>query len=200
MSKALQIDLADGRLRQLDVLQPSNTSLTAAANKIPVAGEDGLLDASWGVTSGTPAGSVDDQIRGVLALNNTDPIDQKITAGDYIVLIFFGSHNANSWKAATGAVHTVSTGKKLIIIEARVATVMADTSNRRMRLWNVTDSTQLADYTSFVYSGFFWFGDVSAPSALGVVAAGKQIRLEMWNSDINKRAMGAMLICREVAE
>jgi len=45
--KVLTVDLESGRLVRTDALGDTDTSLTAAPGKLPVGGEDGLLDASW---------------------------------------------------------------------------------------------------------------------------------------------------------
>jgi hypothetical protein len=203
-AKFIKLNLTLGRLEQDYVLVPSDTSVTAAADKIPIATASGTLDPSWGITAsgGGTSTSVYDQILNTLTLNNSDPIDQKILVGDYIVLIYLTSHSANSWKSATSAVHTVTTGKKLVILQAVPIRVMNDSGARRWRLFNVTDSTDVthASYAYLIGSSplLAWDGDVSETTQFTEVPAGKQIRLEVWNVDTNKRAMGGYVICREI--
>ena len=202
MTKALAVNTTSGNQSQVEVIGAADTSLTAAASKVPIAGADGLLDASWGVTSGTPTAALQDKIFNALALNNVDPIDQKITAGSIIALLFFTSHNANNWKAAT-TTHTVASGKKLVLLDWQPSiTIQADSSSRRMRLWNVTDGVEVFGYAtnsaSAVRAGVPWAGDLTTSSKLYTVAADKVIRLELWNSDSNKRANGGYVICREI--
>lgn len=134
---------------------------------------------------------------------NTDPVDVLIQSGAYRVFIFFSSHNAASWKTPTNATYTVPAGKKLLVIQKGGSeALIEDTVSRRARFRNITDGSDVLDFAAFQGTGAFgfaWAGDVGDPSKLVVVAAGKTARLELWNSDATKRAMGALVICREVA-
>lgn len=127
---------------------------------------------------------------------NTDAIDKVITHGDYRVLAYFSSHNANSWKASTNANLTVPTGKKFVVIS--VWTSPSETDGARdARLFNTTDSTEVLRKNNGAHSARFrWSGDLSNPSQFSEVEAGKTIRLEIWNTDGNKRAQAIVVVGR----
>jgi hypothetical protein len=42
--------------------------------------------------------------------------------------------------------------------------------------------------------GFQWLGDSGTASALATVAAGKTVRMEVWNNDGTKRASGGVVV------
>lgn len=134
-----------------------------------------------------------------LAENNSDPIDTKLTQGSYISLIYFASHDANSWKDATNAIHTVTAGKVLIPVYIfRNTTLPQDSASRRMRLYNTTDSTDVIGYLDFLQGGIIWSGDGATASKLFEVAAAKVVKLGIWNVNTTKRAAGGFVICKEV--
>lgn len=127
---------------------------------------------------------------------NTDPIDKLITYGNFRVFVYFGSHNANSWKAATNATLTVPTGKKLVVISSLTTLGEADGA-RDARLFNTTDSTEVLRKNNGAHSARFrWSGDLATASAFAEVEAGKTVRLEIWNVDGNKRAQGMVVLTR----
>lgn len=138
-----------------------------------------------------------EQIWAYFAANNADPIDTKITSGNYVVLIFLSSQNAAAWKDATNAVHTVGVGKTLTLLQRFSVGSVAD-ANRDGRLQNTTDAT-----TVDVVSGsrdaaiITWSGDLANPSQLITVAAGKTVKAGIWNADANKRAFGVVYVCWE---
>lgn len=133
---------------------------------------------------------------------NADPVDKLISSGAYRVFIFFSSQNAAAWKTPTNAVYTVPTGKKLLVISKVPSEAVAeDTANRQARFRNVTDATDVLAPGEFQGAGAGfppWTGDVATASKLTEVPTGKQVRVELWNADATKRAMGALVICREV--
>lgn len=131
---------------------------------------------------------------------NADPVDTLITSGQFVVLVYFASHNANSWKAATTAQYAVPVGKKLLVVSRLSTTSVADTS-RDARLFNVTDATEvdrIGLVSDRVGMSMMWTGDLAVASQLPEVAAGKTVRVEIKNNDTNKRAMGVAYICREL--
>ncbi len=133
---------------------------------------------------------------------NADPVDKLIQSGAYRVFIFFGSHNAATWKAATNATYAVPAGKKLIVLTKQGSEALTeDTVSRQARFRNATDAVDVLAPAEFqgTGAGFLpWGGDLANPSKLTEVAAGKTVRLELWNADAQKRALGALVICREV--
>ena len=140
-----------------------------------------------------------EQVYAYMASNNSDPIDTLITSGNYRVFIYLGSQNTSAWNGATNATYTVPAGKTLVVLQTiPTAFVAADPTNRRVRFQNTTDTITLVDYLDFYQSGFIWVGDLTTPSALTTVAAGKTSRLEIWNADSNKRAIGGIAICYEI--
>lgn len=137
-----------------------------------------------------------------LAGNNSDPIDTKLTSGSYVALVYFTSNNTNSWKGATNATHTVAVGKKAVLVYTGFSSKnIEDTSGgRNVRLQNTTDTaTVIAALTQYQHaSPYYWDGDLATASKFPEVAAGKTIRIEVLNTDTNKRASGAFVIFKEV--
>lgn len=129
---------------------------------------------------------------------NTDPIDfLDTTITGYVLMGFWSSWNANSWHRATNAVYTVPVGKSFLTL-LNFANNNSDSGSRKMRLYNVTDSmafwTAAASPDPLMIFSPGWAGDGATPSKFGVIAAGKQVALEIWNADVTKRAMGVGLI------
>lgn len=132
---------------------------------------------------------------------NADPIDALVDNGAGVyAFIYCGSHNANSWKSATNATHTVNTGKKLVVLQTFTTPAESDTA-RDARLQNTTDATTVIRRNAGPYpsSVFPWEGDLATASKFPEVAAGKTVTLQIWNQDTNKRAMCWIVIAREEA-
>jgi hypothetical protein len=137
---------------------------------------------------------------------NADPVDALIQSGAYRIFIFYSSQNVAVWKTPTNARYTVPTGKKLIVV-ATGGAQLHDSNFRQARFRNVTDNTNVIEPFSFgsqisaTFSAILadWGGDLATPSKLSEVPAGKTAEVEIWNADTSKRAIGAWVICREVA-
>jgi len=137
---------------------------------------------------------------------NADPVDTLIQSGAYRIFIFYSSQNVAAWKTPLNARYTVPTGKKLILV-AHGGSQLHDFNFRQARFRNVTDSTNLIEPFSFgsqitaTFSAILadWGGDLATPSKLGEVPAGKTAEVEIWNADTSKRAIGAWVVCREIA-
>lgn len=155
----------------------------------------GLFSSASGGGGGTP---ILEQVWAYLAANNSDPIDHKITSGNYVVFIYLASQNANAWKDATNAVHTVTAAKTLTVLQRFSVGTSADTA-RDGRLQNTTDATTVDSVGSDgrFGSAIPWVGDLATASHLPTVAAGKTVKASVWNSDANKRAFGVVYICYE---
>lgn len=130
---------------------------------------------------------------------NADPIDflvDDVAGTGQVAFVYAGSHNANSWKAATNAVYTVPVGKKLVVKQAYTDQNETDTA-RDARLFNVTDTAEVVRRNSIPYASsvFLWSGDLATASKFPEVAASKQVRLEIWNLDSQKRSMMWVLLC-----
>jgi len=98
-------------------------------------------------------------------------------------------------------VHTVTTGKTLIVVQVRPsAWLAADTTNRGVRLRNVTDSVDVIPktYPAFINPGEYPYVEAGGASGFFQVAAGKQVSLDVYNGDTNNRGSGAVVICKEV--
>ncbi len=140
---------------------------------------------------------------------NADPVDKLLILGPYRIFVFYSSHNAASWKSPTNAKYTVPTGMKLLIM-AQGGAVLGDSTSRQARLRNTTDGADVLaptrfngvkEATSALVADHIlaeWTGDLATASKLVEVAAGKALELQIWNSDGNKRAMGAWVIARLV--
>lgn len=132
-----------------------------------------------------------------IAANNSDPIDTALTNGAYVALLFFSSHNANSWVSAS-TTYTVPVGKKAVVTHVEAtASLRADPAYRRARLYSVSGSAEAIAYNHFQYGGVLWEGDIAVASKAIEFAAGDEVRLELWNGDTNKRALGAYIVFRE---
>jgi len=155
---------------------------------------------SGAVIGGGPG--IIDAIYDAISISNVDPIDTIVELDDFVALIFLSSHNATTWKPASSS-YTVPTDMKLIIAGVwATGAVATDPGNRRARLYNVTDSAEALGASSFQGAPAAlqipWNGDISTPSKMDEVTSGKEVRLELWNGDSNKRALGAILIMRLV--
>jgi hypothetical protein len=129
---------------------------------------------------------------------NADPVDAQVTSGSYIILVYFGSQNANAWKSATNATYTVPVGKKLIVC-CRIPVTNCGDSARNARLYNSTDAAAIDTIgADGVGTSIPWGGDAGNASKLSEVAAGKVIVVQLWNTDTTKRAMGVAYVCRLV--
>lgn len=130
---------------------------------------------------------------------NADPIDflvDDVSNTGQVAFVYAGSHNANSWKAATNAVYTVPVAKKLVVKQVFTDQNETDTA-RDARLFNVTDATEVVRRNSLPYASsvFLWSGDLATASKFPEVAASKQVRLEIWNLDTQKRSMLWIVKC-----
>lgn len=142
-------------------------------------------------------------VRLYMSSHNSDPIERVIYNGQDIAIIYLASHNAVSWKSSN-VTCTVPSGKKLVLFGGQPSRVMSDITNRRWRLYNVTDAAVVPTYdydrlqtsTSSAAHNLMWEGDVATPSKLTEISQGKQIRLEIWNGDTNRRAMGGYVFGR----
>jgi hypothetical protein len=171
-----------------------------------VADSDLLLVVQGGVSKKAPVSLVRGNTTGIwdaiyaVTTGNTDPVDALLTSGDTLALVFLSSHNQANWKSPTNAVYTVPTGKKLIVLHALgIRPMMTDTSNRQARLQNVTDGVTVVAPDRFASPNalsLLWEGDNTTPSQFPEVAAGREIRLQLWNADTTKRAVGGIVICR----
>jgi hypothetical protein len=143
-----------------------------------------------------PQPSLIEQVYAYMAANNAAPLDFLIRSGNLLAFGFFDSHNVNSWKAATNAVYTVPTGKTLVVQQVFCAPeVVSDSANRQVRLYNTTDAAQVVAPATFALPGAMpWF----SAGAFSNVAAGKAVRLEIWNADGTTRYTGGLLIACEV--
>ena len=129
---------------------------------------------------------------------NTDPIDAIVSYGDYRALVYFASHNANSWKAATTASLTVPGGQTFVVLQVFFSPFETDGA-RDSRLFNTSTSTALIQRNSAVgYRSSIpdWTGDLTNPSQFHEVPEGETVRVEIWNTDAQKRAGGIIVIGR----
>lgn len=133
--------------------------------------------------------------------NNATNMDHKITAGDYIALIHHDTNATSGFLSPTTATHTVTTGRKAVILLSRGSTsVVNDISFRGMRLQNTTDTvTVIAQGTAFRDGRDLTDGGGGGDDAkLKEVAAGKVIELQTWNADANTRGRGGFVILKEI--
>lgn len=123
-------------------------------------------------------------------------IDTKYTSGGWIALVYFGTSSGTTWTAAA-TTHTVTAGKTLYLVAMETNEgIFEDYNNRRVRLRNVTDGTDVVP-DNRKKSYFVWEGDLGA-EAWPSVAAGKQIQIEKWGSNADQRAVGVIYYCVEV--
>ena len=143
-----------------------------------------------------PQPSLIEQVYAYMAANNAAPLDFLIRSGNLLAFGFFDSHNANSWKAASNAVYTVPTGKTLVVQQVFCSPeAVSDAANRQVRFYNTTDAAQVVAPGTFALPGVMpWF----SAGAFSSVAAGKVVRMEIWNSDGTTRYTGGLLIACEV--
>jgi hypothetical protein len=165
-----------------------------------------ISTAGAGLAEYTPIGGGTDLMTLIydqIASGTDDPIDFKITSGAYVVLGFFKGNNTSGWSSPTNALHTVTTGKRFIVVRTMGSDVLvADTSSRAARLRNTTDSTDVVTSDRFQApygpGTIPYSGDGATATTLNSAASGKAIELQLWNTDTTKRAMGAIVIGREV--
>jgi hypothetical protein len=162
----------------------------------------------WAADPGGGGGTTPllEQIIDYIAANPTTPIDTLITSGSYRVFIFVKSDNTNGWTDATNAVYTVAMGKTLYPIIGMSTgitenTANSDYANRQARFRNTTDGVDLfAPTNGFANSGFFlgmWAPDTN-PATWPSAAAGKTVKLGLWDNGAVTRTMGAIVIAKEV--
>jgi len=167
----------------------------------------GVLDwitvSGGGGSGGGGIPAITDKIYDVLTADNGTLIDEKIEHNDYVVLIHLRGNNSGGWTSPSAAQHTVAVGKKLIVLGTwGTSGIIGDSGSRKARLYNVTDSADVVSDSFFTTPygplNIPYTGDVSNPTALYEVAAGKTVSLDLWNTDSTKRAMGGIVICREI--
>lgn len=155
------------------------------------------------ITGSTGGGSGDfatlqSAVMDYMASNNVDPIDAKLTQGDYVALIFFKGTTTTGYLDATNAIHTVTTGKKLVVLQTfTTVPVQTDQTNRKVRLRNTTDGADVLSEIYCAYTGeMAFFGDSTAK--FPEVAAEKVVKLQVYNVNTTKRAVGGIVYCKEV--
>lgn len=119
----------------------------------------------------------------------------------YIVLGHFRTTSTVGWTLASNAVHTVASGKTLLILELRLtAGVPADNANRKMRVYNRTDATNVIGENDgiWLYGQSFSYIEAYGGNGFATVAAGKQIALDVWVSNALSRGLGGLVICKEI--
>lgn len=128
---------------------------------------------------------------------NVGEVDQILEIGNYRIFMFFSSHDAAGWKAATNATLTVPSGHSLVVLQwYGSGTLPADPTNRKVR-FATSGGVDVINADVFTRTGsFVWMGDLGATLELKKVDAGTTVRLEMWNSDANSRSMGGLIITR----
>lgn len=155
-------------------------------------------DGTWATIAGASGTPIMEQIWEAMDAN-ADPVDTLITSGSYRIFIYMGSQNANAWKAATNATYTVPVGKKLVVLQVFASGGAPVDTNRDARLFNSTDAAEVVRVNAGAHSGrFSWQGDAATASKNQEIAAGKTVRLEVWNVNTTKRASGIVVICREL--
>lgn len=184
-----------------EAIQDIVGAMVVAGTNATVTYDDPAGTLTIGASSPTGFSALMDAVIDYLA-TNTDPRDTKLTSGSYVALVFFSSRNTNGWTGATNATHTVTAGKKLVIVYSGWSSKnLEDTSGgRNVRLQNTTDTaTVVAALTQYQHaSPYYWDGDLAVTSKFPEVAAGKTVRIEIFNGDTNKRASGAFIIGKEV--
>lgn len=195
-------------------------SANSASNIIAAASEtaSGLVElATTGeATTGTdtaravtPAGakaaieyfSLDDFIDAYLASNLTGA-DTWISRGDYRIGIYYAVTNAGWTQQST--TYTVPTGKKLVLLRYRMfAGLISDTTNRKARLRNNTDSTNAIDDTWGTYANgysnqYLYVESGGSAGAFLSVAAGKNVGIGIYSAASSYRSAGMVVIAREV--
>lgn len=181
------------------------TTVTSAASLAFPAGT--VSDLGGGAAAYTPAGGAGTDlltlIADALANGTDDPIDQKIVSGSYIILLHFRGNTVSGWSSPSTALHTVTSGKRFVVVAAYGSSgIVNDHGNRQARLRNTTDSTDVVADTYFAspYGPFTipYQGDGATATTFASAAATKAIELQLWNTDTTKRAMGAIVIGKEI--
>ncbi|KKN74867.1 hypothetical protein LCGC14_0386160 [marine sediment metagenome] len=130
--------------------------------------------------------------------------DQLLEFDNWKCFIYFLRNTASgAWSTPTNAVYTVPTGKKLVCVFLwPYHGLIDDPTNRQARFRNTTDSTDVFAPASFQSEGFVltWalVGDLAGPATFTEVVAGKTVKLELWNNTGGNRAMGVVMICKEM--
>ncbi len=198
-------DPAWGQVTEAMQLLADNTTAdvtTSAHGYTPKAPNDTTKflrgDASWAVPAGGSSGLWEQIID---QLSVAEPIDFKITSGDYIVLGFFKRNTTSGWTDATNAVHTVTSGKKFIIVHYQAThLIYIDTASRKARLRNTTDGADIVPDTYPDNGAAFAYNDDSTAGGFFMsAAAGKTVKVGLWNADTSGRAMGFLVMGKEVA-
>lgn len=146
---------------------------------------------------------IDSLIRAYMAQQSAlgATMDAKLVASDgSIALVFFKATTTSGWEEAVNAVHTVTAGKTAVVTEIREAAVMyQDSGNRKARLYNSTDATEVVTQTPFTVANptYYYAGDGGATPGLPNIAAGKTVKASLWNSGTTARAMGCIFILNE---
>lgn len=201
-NEEVDITIAAASGSTLTVEEVDGSPTDSAVTKIVF--PNGTLGIASHVATYTPTGSdllslIYDQI----ANGTDDPIDFKITSGSYVVLGYFKGNSTSGWSSPTNAIHTVTTGKRFIVVAAHGSSgIIGDTGSRQARLRNTTDSTDVVGATFFASTNgamsIPYTGDVASSTVLASAAASKALELQLWNTNTTKRAMGAFVIAREV--
>lgn len=179
--------------QRLVVNQWSYTEPDLVLDFVPSVGDSLIVKVSNDAPQSSPAADITTLIIDAMADNSTTECDQIVESGNYVGLILFSSHNQSGWK--TGKSYAVPTGKKLVFIQAVPGETAYDTDWRGVRLYNVTTTTEILSKDKFKNGAFTpWNGDLSTTSAFSSASAGQSVRLEIYNSDSNKRACGAYVI------
>lgn len=165
---------------------------------------NGTLAVASNEVTYTPASSdLMTLIYDAIANGTDDPIDRKIVSGSYIILIWFKGNNTSGWSSPTNALHTVTTGKRFIVVASwGSSAILGDGGSRKARLRNVTDGNNVVeDYyftTPYGQLNIPYVGDGGTATTLNSAASAKAIELQLWNTDSTKRAMGAIVLGKEV--
>lgn len=139
-----------------------------------------------------------DQLYDAIVTNDGATIDVKVTSGAWVALIFFTGAATSGWRDPTNAVHTVTAGKTLKVVAiGRDPLLNWDSGSRQARLQNTTDNATVIEYEMFRYAGDVPFRGEGS-SALPSAAAGKTVKVQLYNSSANARSMGAWIIGKEV--
>jgi hypothetical protein len=140
----------------------------------------------------------DDVVEALVAASNPVGVrDFTLARGDYIAFGHYGWHDAASWKAGPST-YTVPAGKKLVVVAFESSVFISwDSASRRVRLWNVGTGAEVAEYQHFQFRGAPWAGD--GAELLMEFAAGTQLRIDLWNGDTSRRAIGGHIIGKLVS-